>query len=243
MILLDWTRMGRSYCLAGAVVEADGVRVVRPLPARACRLPVRNVGWSSWLLEGHSRWEVFELVGPVEPGPEPPHLEDLWVRGLRSRHCLAPPGERRALLEATAAQAGEDLFGAPLATTRAAAYVSPGQGRRSLATLIVPAGTLQFSASWRQGAPEPDVRVRLEVPPLEGRFLSVKDHHLLRRAEQSGPGLNDRVRALQQAVRQMGAKVAVRLGLSRAFATRPHERTGPCWLMADGFFSLADPQV
>src|SRR5437868_8860700 len=34
MILLDWTRMGRTFCVAGAVVQAGQYRVVRPLLAR-----------------------------------------------------------------------------------------------------------------------------------------------------------------------------------------------------------------
>jgi hypothetical protein len=39
----------------------------------------------------------------------------------------------------------------------------------------------------------------------------------------------------------MGDQVAVRLGLSRAFNSRSGE-PGVCWLMADGFFSLTEPQ-
>jgi hypothetical protein len=77
---------------------------------------------------------------------------------------------------------------------------------------------------------------------LEERWLPVKDHHLLLRAERAAPALTARVRALDQAVRAMGEQIAVRLGLSRAFQARPHEGPGLCWLMADGFFSLADPQ-
>src|SRR5438045_3182384 len=46
MILLDWTRMGRSYCLAGAVAQRDGFQIVRPLYFKYRESPVRNVGWS-----------------------------------------------------------------------------------------------------------------------------------------------------------------------------------------------------
>ena len=42
------------------------------------------------------------------------------------------------------------------------------------------------------------------------------------------------------AVQQMGDPVAVRLGLSRAF--QGGAGNAACWLMADGFFSLKDPQ-
>jgi hypothetical protein len=34
MILVDWTRKGKSYCLADAVTERGGWRVVRPLQAK-----------------------------------------------------------------------------------------------------------------------------------------------------------------------------------------------------------------
>ena len=242
IVLLDWTRMGKAYCLAGVVVEQDRLRVVRPLLARNQGLPLRNVGWSAYLLDGHSRWEVFELVGPSPALPEPPHLEDVWVRALRPRHCLAPTEQRRAILQALTAEAAEEPFGAPLTTTRAAAYLTPGQGRRSLTTLLVPSAAIRFSASRREGAPEADVRVTLGVPPLEDRLLPVKDHHLLLHAERAAPTLAGQVQALHWAVEQMGEQVAVRLGLSRAFATRPHEGPGWCWLMADGFFSFAGPQ-
>jgi hypothetical protein len=67
MILLDWTRMGRTYCLVGVVAEAGKYRVVRPLPSRQRNSPQRNVGWSPFLLEGHRRWEIFELIKPEPP--------------------------------------------------------------------------------------------------------------------------------------------------------------------------------
>jgi hypothetical protein len=242
MVLLDWTRMGKSYCLAGVVIEEGRLRVVRPLLARNYHLPLRNVGWSAYLLDGRSRWEVLELVGPTPAQPEPPHLEDVWVRELRPRHCLAPPEQRRAILEALVAEAAEDPFGAPLLTMRAGAYLAPGQGRRSLATLEVPGERIRFTAARRDGAAEADIRVTLGVPPLEDRLLPVKDHLLLLAAERSATTLSEEVQALHWAVEQMGAQVVVRLGLSRAFATRSQEGLGWCWLMADGFLSLAGPQ-
>src|SRR6516165_6334398 len=61
MILLDWTRMGHTYCLAGVVAEAGGYRVVRPLPSRQRNSPQRNVGWSPFMLEGHGRGEILVL--------------------------------------------------------------------------------------------------------------------------------------------------------------------------------------
>jgi hypothetical protein len=101
LILLDWTRMGRSYCLAGAVADDGGYRVVRPILRKFRDAPVRNVGGSAYLLDGHQRWEVFEIVGPVPTPPDPPHVEDLWVRALQPRHCLATREQRQAILTAT----------------------------------------------------------------------------------------------------------------------------------------------
>jgi len=101
MILLDWTRMGRSYCLAGATAEASGYRVVRPLPVKYRGAPVANVGWSPFLFDGHARWEVFELVAPQPARHPPPHVEDVWVRGLRSCHRVANARQRQAVLAAT----------------------------------------------------------------------------------------------------------------------------------------------
>lgn len=44
MILCDWTRMGRSYCLAGAVASGSGWTMVRPILHKHAQAPVRNVG-------------------------------------------------------------------------------------------------------------------------------------------------------------------------------------------------------
>src|SRR5262245_53896056 len=134
MVLLDWTRMGKQYCLAGAVREDGRFRIVRPLVGRYQQGPVRNVGWSPFLLDGHTRWEVFELHSPTPADPQPPHLEDLWVRAMRSRRRTASTAERRAILDATLAAADRPPFGAPLESTRAGAFLQPGTGERSLTT-------------------------------------------------------------------------------------------------------------
>lgn len=242
MVLLDWTRMGRSYCLAGAVPENGKWRVVRPLLRKHRSAPVRNVGWSPYLLDGHSRWEVFELIDPQPAPPEPPHLEDLWVRAMRPRRAMATPGQRRTILEATTADADGPLFGSSFCASYCAAFLEPGSGTRSLATVCVPSREVRFSAVQRGGMVEADVRVALPVPGLAGRLLPMKDHHLLQRAEQASPALDGRLKALQAAVGQMGERVAVRLGLTRPFSSRANEAGGRCWLMADGFFSWTDPQ-
>jgi len=242
MVLLDWTRMGKSYCLAGAVLEPGRVRIVRPLLAKHRSAPVRNVGWSPFLLDGHRRWEVFELIGLEEATPEPPHLEDVWVRALRPRNQSASPDERRAILQATTAITGQPLFGVPLTLRPYSAHLLPGTGQRSLAALIVPSAGIHFSASLREGAGEPDVRAALSIPPLGGRLLPVKDHHLLLRAEGMATNLTALSRTLEQLVRTMGEQVAVRLGLSRGFLSDPVRSAELCWLMIDGFFSLSDPQ-
>ncbi|HTU19866.1 MAG TPA: hypothetical protein VMG10_17520 [Gemmataceae bacterium] len=242
MVLLDWTRMGKLYCLAGVVQQNGQLCVVRPLPAAQRAAPVRNIGWSPYLMDGHSRWEIFKLIDPQPAEPSPPHLEDVWVRGMKSRRSLADPAVRRAILQATRTRLGEHWFGAPLTTTRSVAYVSPRTGERSLASLVVPAGAIHFSVSWRNGTAEPDTRVSLAVPELAGRSLPVKDHFLLRRAELASSALEGRIQALSLAVAQMGAEVVVRLGLSRSFQATPSRAESSCWLMADGFFSFNDPQ-
>lgn len=241
MILVDWTRMGRAYCLAGVVAEQGQYRVVRPLLAKCQDAPVRNVGWSAYLLDGHSRWEVLELIGAEPAASEAPHLEDLWVRAIRSRRRLAPPAQRREILTATAPKRDEPLFGEPFAATRTAAYLRPGCGRQSLATLILRSDCIGFNASQREGTAEPDVRVTLPIPGLGERTLAVKDHHLLARAEFAATDLEGQIRRLNLLLAQMGAQVAVRLGLSRPFQARSDSQ-GFCWLMADGFFFMTDPQ-
>jgi hypothetical protein len=130
----------------------------------------------------------------------------------------------------------------PLTTTRSAAYLQPGTGQRSLATVVVPSARIRFTASRREGAPEPDVRVTLRVPELSERHLPVKDHHLLRRAELASNNLNEQLRLLHLAVQEMGEQVAVRLGLSRAFHHDDSRAPAACWLMVDGLFSLSNPQ-
>jgi hypothetical protein len=241
MILVDWTRMGRTYCLAGAVFQDKQWRVVRPLLTKLREAPVRNVGWSAYLLDGHARWEIMELIGAQLTAPEPPHVEDLCVRAIRSRRSSAAPKQRRAILAATTAPPREPIFGSDLATTRTAAYLRPGTGQRSLATLVVPSSHIRFDAVWREGISEPDIRVELPLPHLGSRSLAVKDHHLLLKGERAGSDLTQRIEILTATVRQMGEPVAVRLGLSRSFAGQA-EQPGMCWVMADGFFSLVDPQ-
>jgi hypothetical protein len=135
IVLLDWTRMGRAYCVAGAVVEEDLGRVIRPLPRRTIDIPVRNVGWSAFHLNGRLRWEVFEVVGHDAAALQPPHAEDVWARDLRPLNKLATMAERRQILAASCPPAGQPLFGAALSFTRATAYLPPDQGTRSLATV------------------------------------------------------------------------------------------------------------
>lgn len=236
MILLDWTRMGHVYCLAGAVRDNGGYRVVRPLLARHRAAAVRNTGWSPYLFDGRRRWEAFELIGAEPATPEPPHVEDTWVRALRPLNRSAGVAQRYEILTATMTPPGREPFGAPLSFTRAGAFLPPGVGCRSLTTLTVPASCCHFRLANREGAAAPDVRVRINVPVLDGRQLMVKDHHLLSAAERASLDPTARLQAMANAVAGMGGTVAVRLGLSRA------DDGQQCWLMADGFFSLTDPQ-
>ncbi|HEV3118753.1 MAG TPA: hypothetical protein VGY58_17010, partial [Gemmataceae bacterium] len=179
--------------------------------------------------------------GPQPAEPQPPHLEDVWVRSLRPRGCLAAPQQRQAILEATLVPAEQPLFGAPLTVTYAAASLQTGAGERSLATVLVPRREIKFTAVTRAGAAEPDFRVVLPVQGAGARSLPVKDHHLIRRIESASTSLDGQLHVLTEILRNMGDPVAVRLGLSRAFVSG---QSGPtaCWLMADGFFSFTDPQ-
>ncbi len=181
--------------------------------------------------------------GPLPAQPQPPHLEDVWVHGLRWRRGPAPAEQRQHILELTRGNAGAPLFGAPLIPTRSGAYLQPGTGKRSLATIRVVAEQITFGGSWREGAGAPDLRVQLPVPDLGRRWLSVKDHHLLVRAEGAGQDVDRQIAALNASVQAMGPEVAVRLGLSRAFGPEEGAPGSPqCWLMADGFFSWSNPQ-
>jgi hypothetical protein len=241
IVLLDWTRMGRFYCLAGALVQAGGYRIVRPLPAFVRDRALPQNGWPAHDLDGHSRWEVFEMVRPAPADSPPPHLEDAWVSSLRSRKQLAPAPQRRAILQSTLGPPDKPLFGIDLLRASSAFFVEPGTGARSLASVVVPAEEVHFTALWRDGASEPDYRVRLPLPGLGTPILPVKDHFLLCRAEAQAGDLDARLHFLASAVRQMGRQVLVRLGLSRAISFAGGQ-PGRCWLLADGFFSLEDPQ-
>jgi hypothetical protein len=241
IILLDWTRMGRVYCLAGAIYQAGQIRIVRPLPARARHSPIANNGWSPYLMDGYSRWEAFEMIHPEPAHALAPHREDIWVHRLQPRKRFANPAERRAILQATLAPPEKPIFGVELMRSYGTSYLDPGTGERSLTTVIVSSAELQFTALWRDGANEPDYRVRLNLPGHDGAILPVKDHFLLCRAEREAPDIDGRLRFLAAAVSKMGEHVYVRLGLSRSFPSATGQ-PGRCWLMADGFFSLDDPQ-
>jgi hypothetical protein len=234
MILVDWTRMGTRFCLAGVVVANGRIHVIRPLLKQGRTPGDRKSGWPAHALKEHRRWDVFELVGEEAATAEPPHLEDCWTRTLRPLGKSAAAELRRTILTATAPPAGQPLFGAALTLMRATAFLPPGTGSRSLVTAVVAARDVVFSGSWRKGLIAPDLRVRLPLPELGERWLPVIDHHLLRRARDAGYEVEPQVTALTACVHAMGEQVAVRLGLSRAFQ-QAESNPGACWLMADGF--------
>ena len=268
MILVDWTRMGKTFCVAGVVAEVPGWRTVRPLPV-PLRTPSRpraglrgviealisgpkntaapsdpplprNVGWFSNRLARVHRWDIVELMYPHSAEIEPPHTEDLWVCGLRPTGRSATLEERAAILRATSVRDTQLHFGVPLLTTRTSAYLRPGMGERSLVTVMVPSKDVCFVTSEREGAGGAEVRVNLRVPQVGTKLLPVKDHPLLCHAEQAAPGdLGEQAKVLRQAILQMGPTVAVRLGLSRGYDSGRGEPR--CWLMADGFFPTEVP--
>ena len=221
-----------------AGLDADGPDV---LPGRQRTSPQRNVGWSPFMLEGHRRWEIFELVKPEPAHSQPPHVEDHWVVSLRPRRTLADVALRRAVLQGTLAKSGEPLFGEPLTLTRAGGYLNPGNGQRSLTTVVLSPREIVFHGCRRAGTLEPDIRVSLQLPDVGQRQLAVKDHFLLQEAGKAGTTLQVQLDYLNAAICRMGNQVAVRIGLSRAFPAKDGDH-GVCWLMADGFFSSSEPQ-
>jgi hypothetical protein len=209
---------------------------------RSRNSPTPNIGWSPYLMDGHSRWEVFEMIQPKPALGIPPHLEDVSVVALRSRKQFATSEQRRAILNATLAPRDKPLFGAELSHSISACYLEPGKGERSLASVMLPSSEVQFTALWRDGTNEPDYRVRLPLPGFSTPpILPVKDHFLLGRAEKESTDLDERLRFLLAAVRKMGERIIIRVGLSRSFQSSDGQ-PGRCWLMADGFFSADDPQ-
>lgn len=239
LILLDWTRMGKCFCLAGVVVDGPRLYVVRPLPVSQRGVASHHLGWSSHFFAGFERWQLFELVEPETAGAAPPHVEDVWVRELRPRGRSAPTALRRAILEATA-QHNEPLFGTTLQLNRATAFAHPGTGQYSLTTITVPAEQISFGVQRREDGGA-RVRATLPVRHLGERNLPVTDHHLLLRAAEAASEVNRQEEWLTATVRGMGDTVAVRLGLSRPFFWADAHVEPQCWLMADGFFSLLDP--
>jgi hypothetical protein len=87
-----------------------------------------------------------------------------------------------------------------------------------------------------------DFRVSMPLPDFGERWLPVKDHQLLARFCQGSTNVAEQIEMLGRAVRDMGEQVAVRLGLSRSYQAPGEQGPTVCWLMADGFFSLSDPQ-
>jgi hypothetical protein len=238
MVLLDWTRMGNAYCLAGVVQDDGRYRVVRPLNAKCRDAPVRNVGWQKYLLDGHRRWEVFRLIGQQPAEPQAPHLEDVWVSALKPLGCQAPLEQRREILERTQPAQGEPLFGTRLQQTAGACCMQAGAGCRSLTTFFVEADRVSIHG-FKVGA-APTIRVQIRAPNMMGKQLPLKDHHLLCRAEEAATDIDGQVRTLQGWVAQMGQWLAIRFGLSRPFA--PGTGNPVCWLMVDGIFALENPE-
>jgi hypothetical protein len=242
LILLDWTRMGKTYCLAGVVRQDGQFRVVRPMPRSNHPLPVRNIGWSPYQMDGRQRWQIFELVGPEPAPPIAPHLEDVWVRELRTRGQLADPDTRRTVLEQTASGDGQLLFGSPFLCPDGKAYLRPGTGSRSLVTVFVPRDRIAFTVQRKTGSGDLLYRVRLNVPGLQDYQLPLKDHFLIEHVRRTVASVDGQWRALSALVGEMGERVAVRVGLSRAYSATGKDADAVCWLMADGFFSATSPQ-
>src|SRR5438034_10506500 len=59
MVLLDWTRMGRSFCVAGAAFPDTHYRLVRPLWANTGQAPVGRVRSTASRLERPVGWDIL----------------------------------------------------------------------------------------------------------------------------------------------------------------------------------------
>jgi len=130
----------------------------------------------------------------------------------------------------------------PLRRDKQKAYLLPSEGSRSLTSVAVRQKQIEMLVERRDYKPDANYRVRLHVPELEGLVIPFKDHFLLRRAEEAAPTDAGRLDALKAAVARMGEPVLVRVGVSRPYAHPGSSSLPVCWLMADGFFSLSDPQ-
>ena len=112
----------------------------------------------------HIRWEIFELIGSEPADLQLPHSEDVWVQALRPRNRFALREQRRAVLEATAPKPDESLFGAPLLTTRFAAYLPRGKTAPFIAAERRPRAT---------GARAPSAKLlTAQIKEIERRRLS-----------------------------------------------------------------------
>jgi hypothetical protein len=244
LVLVDWTQMGDFYCLAGAISQRGSICFVRPLPIRTRKSSSTFNGWPAPRIDGHMRWEVFDMIDPSPEQALPPHLEDAWVRDLRPCRKSVTAEWRRAILEAGVAQPDTPIFGVELKQLPSGScYLDPNTGNRSLATVMLPSAELQFTAHQCDGADASNNRyhVRLNLPGHSAAILAVKDYLLLRQAREYSTNLDSQVSFLNEAVRQMGARICVRLGLARPVSLATGQ-PGRCWLMADGFFSPDDPQ-
>jgi len=226
------TRMrGGHVCVAGVDVQTD--RHVRPV-----------LDWGSLtpavLARHQGPFDMAHVVdlGPVEPRPRLPHVED---------HVFFPPGaelierlgaeEFWALLYAVSKPRLREVFGDALVPMGRSSCGAPaGQGRASLGCWRP---LRRQAAPWVEKGPDGALRVRIRIDDGElWRSVAVTDLRLYRDDHTVDPA---RVRRLADRLRSPGA-VILGVGLTRAFASSSQAQPEPVhWLQVNNVHLEDDP--
>lgn len=226
------TRMrGGHVCVAGVDVQTE--RHVRPV-----------LGWGSLtpalLARNHGPFDMAHVVdlGPAEPRPKPPHVED---------HVFAPPNaelierlgaeEFWALLYAVSKSRLRDVFGDALAPMGRSSCGTPaGRGRASLGCFRP---LRRQAAPWVEKGRDGALRVRVRIDDGElCRSVAVTDLRLYRDDRTADPAA---VRKLADRLRSPGA-VILGVGLTRAFASSSEQQPVPVhWLQVNNVHLEDDP--
>jgi len=227
------TRMrGGHVCVAGVDVETD--RHVRPV-----------LGWGSLtpalLARNHGPFDMANVVdlGPVEPRPKPPHVED---------HVFSPPNAKLierlgaeefwALLYAVSRPRLRDVFGDPLEPMGRSSCGTPvGRGRASLGCFRPPR---RQASPWVERGRDGALRVRIRIDDGElCRSVAVTDLRLYR--DDHATADPAAVRKLADRLRSPGA-VILGVGLTRAFSSSSERQPEPVhWLQVNNVHLEDDP--
>jgi hypothetical protein len=227
------TRMrGGHICVAGVDVETD--RHVRPVLQWFSLLP-------SLLARNGGPFDMAHLVdlGPAEPCPKPPHVEDhLFVPSKAAVLDRLAGEEFWALLYAVSRPRLRGIFGDELRPMgRSSCGMSEGQGKASL-------GCLRLSRRQRppyvERGRDGGLRIRIRIDDGElCRAVAVTDLRL-HRDDHATPDAAALER-LADRLRSPGA-VILGVGLTRAFAATSEQNAEPVhWLQVNNVHLEEDP--